>query len=105
MGENIDTSSPTGRRLLGVLSSFAEFERERIRERIHSGLARATTQGTRLERRRSRPPETRSYLINGLPQSDSLRRPDRSTLRDYSDGRYVHARCYAVLQFAASPTF
>jgi hypothetical protein len=27
---------------------------------------------------------TRSYLINGLPQSDSLRRPDRSTLGDFS---------------------
>jgi hypothetical protein len=29
-------------------------------------------------------PEGRSYLINGLPQSDSLRRPDRSTLGDPS---------------------
>jgi hypothetical protein len=34
MGENIDTSSPTGRILLEILRSFAEFERDGIRERI-----------------------------------------------------------------------
>jgi DNA invertase Pin-like site-specific DNA recombinase len=33
IGESIDTTSPTGRLLLSVLGSFAEFERERIRER------------------------------------------------------------------------
>src|SRR5258705_6587032 len=54
MGESIDTASPTGRLLLGVLGSFAEFERERIRERINAGLARARRQGQRLGRRRQR---------------------------------------------------
>ena len=54
MGENIDTTSPTGRLLLGILGSFAEFERERIRERIGIGLARARRQGTKLGRRRQR---------------------------------------------------
>jgi Resolvase, N terminal domain len=48
MGESIDTGSPTGRLLLGILGSFAEFERERIRERITAGLARARRQGTNL---------------------------------------------------------
>lgn len=46
MGENIDTSSPTGRLMLGIFGSFAEFERERIRERIVAGLAKARRQGT-----------------------------------------------------------
>jgi len=54
MGENIDTASPTGRLLLGVMGSFAEFERERIRERIHAGLARARRQGQKLGRKRQR---------------------------------------------------
>jgi len=54
MGESIDTGSPTGRLLLGILGSFAEFERERIRERITAGLARAKRQGTKLGRRRQR---------------------------------------------------
>ena len=48
MGESIDTSSPTGRLLLGVFGSFAEFEQERIRERIHARLARARRQGQKL---------------------------------------------------------
>jgi DNA invertase Pin-like site-specific DNA recombinase len=57
MGENIDTASPTGRLLLGIMGSFAEFERERIRERIHAGLARARRQGQKLGRKRQRIPE------------------------------------------------
>ena len=55
LGENIDTTSPTGRLLLGVMGAFAEFERERIRERVMAGLQRARTQGKRLGRPRSRP--------------------------------------------------
>lgn len=55
LGENIDTTSPTGRLLLGVMASFAEFERERIRERVLAGLHRARTQGKRLGRPRARP--------------------------------------------------
>jgi putative DNA-invertase from lambdoid prophage Rac len=51
LGEGIDTRSATGRLMLGILGSFAEFERERIRERIHSGIARAKREGKRLGRR------------------------------------------------------
>ena len=54
LGEGIDTRSATGRLMLGILGSFAEFERERIRERIHAGLARARREGQRLGRRRER---------------------------------------------------
>ena len=52
MGEGIDTSTPAGRLVAGVLASIAEFERARIQERIMAGLARARAQGTRLGRRR-----------------------------------------------------
>jgi DNA invertase Pin-like site-specific DNA recombinase len=54
LGEGIDTRSATGRLMLGILGSFAEFERDRIRERIHAGLARARREGQRLGRRRER---------------------------------------------------
>jgi putative DNA-invertase from lambdoid prophage Rac len=37
--------------MLGILGSFAEFDRERIRERIHTGIARAGREGKRLGRR------------------------------------------------------
>src|SRR4029434_1051834 len=51
IGEGIDTRSATGRLMLGIVGSFAEFERERIRERIHAGMARARREGKRLGRR------------------------------------------------------
>jgi DNA invertase Pin-like site-specific DNA recombinase len=38
-GEGIDTTSPTGRLVLHVLGAIAEFERDRIRERVLVGLA------------------------------------------------------------------
>jgi DNA invertase Pin-like site-specific DNA recombinase len=52
LGEGIDTSTAAGRLVAGVLGSIAEFERARIQERIHAGLARARAQGTRLGRPR-----------------------------------------------------
>jgi putative DNA-invertase from lambdoid prophage Rac len=66
LGENIDTASPAGRLLLGVMASFAEFERERIRERIHAGLARARRQGQKLGRKRERIPLRDLQRVTGL---------------------------------------
>jgi DNA invertase Pin-like site-specific DNA recombinase len=43
----LDTTTPAGRALFGMLGVFAEFEREMIRERVLSGLARARQSGTR----------------------------------------------------------
>src|SRR5207237_5905094 len=50
LGEGIDTSTPAGRLVAGVLASIAEFERSRCQERIVAGLARAKAQGQRLGR-------------------------------------------------------
>jgi DNA invertase Pin-like site-specific DNA recombinase len=52
LGEGIDTSTPAGRLVAGVLGSIAEFERARIQERILAGLARARRDGKRLGRPR-----------------------------------------------------
>jgi DNA invertase Pin-like site-specific DNA recombinase len=46
----IDTSTSTGKLLLGVLAAVAEFERNLIVERTQEGLARARSQGKRLGR-------------------------------------------------------
>lgn len=43
--EAIDTTTPVGRMLAGVLGSFAQFEREMLKERTKIGLARARAQG------------------------------------------------------------
>jgi DNA invertase Pin-like site-specific DNA recombinase len=51
----IDTTSPSGMLMLQILGAFAEFEREIIRERTLSGLARARAQGKTLGRPRNKP--------------------------------------------------
>jgi DNA invertase Pin-like site-specific DNA recombinase len=53
LGEGIDTSTAAGRLVAGVLGSIAEFERARIQERIHAGLARAGAHGKRIGRPRA----------------------------------------------------
>src|SRR5438876_1438716 len=40
LGEGIDTQTPAGRLQLHILAALAEFEKERIRERVMAGLAR-----------------------------------------------------------------
>ncbi len=73
LGENIDTASPTGRLLLGIMGSFAEFERERIRERVHAGLARARRQGKKLGRKRQRIPASDLQRVAGLSVREAAR--------------------------------
>jgi len=57
LGEGIDCTTPAGKLQLHILAALAEFERERIRERVLAGLQRARAQGKRLGRPRSRPAE------------------------------------------------
>jgi len=52
LAEGIDATTPAGRLQLHVLGAIAEFERERIRERVLAGLQRARAQGKRLGRPR-----------------------------------------------------
>jgi DNA invertase Pin-like site-specific DNA recombinase len=55
LAEGIDATTPAGRLQMQILGAIAEFERERIRERVLAGLARAKAQGKRLGRPRIRP--------------------------------------------------
>src|SRR5690242_6301150 len=43
--QGLDTSTPSGRAMFGMLGVFAEFERALIQERVRAGLARARMQG------------------------------------------------------------
>lgn len=47
LNEALDLTTPTGRAMAGMLSVFAEFEREIIRERVKAGIAQAREQGKR----------------------------------------------------------
>src|SRR5687768_11794699 len=55
LNEGIDCTTPAGKLQLHILAALAEFERERMRERVMAGLQRAKTQGKRLGRPRTRP--------------------------------------------------
>jgi DNA invertase Pin-like site-specific DNA recombinase len=48
--EALDLTTPTGRAMAGLLSVFAAFEHEILRERVRAGLAHARENGTRLGR-------------------------------------------------------
>lgn len=48
--ENIDTSTPTGKILFTMISAFAEFEREILRERVIAGMEKAKIRGVKIGR-------------------------------------------------------
>ena len=56
--QGIDTTTPSGKAMFGMLSVFADFERSIIQERVRAGLARARREGKRLGRPLGRPPMT-----------------------------------------------
>lgn len=45
LGESIDTSSPTGKLMIGILSAFAQLERENIRLRTRMGMKERVKSG------------------------------------------------------------
>ena len=47
----IDTSTPSGKMMFGMLSVFSEFERSMIRERVIAGQQRAVANGIKLGRK------------------------------------------------------
>jgi DNA invertase Pin-like site-specific DNA recombinase len=67
LAEGIDATTPAGKLQLHILGAIAEFERERIRERVLAGLGRAKAQGKRLGRpRRGIPPEASNLARQGI---------------------------------------
>jgi DNA invertase Pin-like site-specific DNA recombinase len=57
--EPFDTSTPSGKLLLHIVSAMAEFERSLLIERVKSGVAAARRRGARLGRPRARLDEDR----------------------------------------------
>src|SRR5881628_476970 len=55
LAEGIDATTPASKLQMHILGAIAEFERERIRERVLAGLQRARAQGKRLGRPRNSP--------------------------------------------------
>ena len=77
MTEALDLTTPAGRAMAGLLSVFAEFERDILRERVRAGLAHARSQGKRL----GRPPTAAAkaasvtdLFLSGISKSEIARR-------------------------------
>jgi putative DNA-invertase from lambdoid prophage Rac len=71
LGEGIDCTTPAGKLQLHILAALAEFERERIRERVLAGLQRAKAAGRRLGRPRAEVPTDRILSVQGLSLDDA----------------------------------
>lgn len=68
---DLDTSSATGKLMLGILGSVAEFEREIMLERQREGIAKAKAAGKykgRAPTARRKAPEVRKLLSEGLTE-------------------------------------
>lgn len=50
VGQSIDTTTPTGKALFGMIAIFAELEADMARERVAAGLATARANGVKLGR-------------------------------------------------------
>ena len=75
--EALDLTTPAGRAMAGLLSVFAEFERDIMRERVRAGLAHARLQGTRLGRPPTAAAEAGSVsdlFLAGISKSEIARR-------------------------------
>ena len=72
--QHLDTTTPSGKAMFGMIGVFAEFERAMIQERVRAGLARARSEGKQLGRPR----------INGATEDAiraALKRKDRPGVR------------------------
>lgn len=67
--EGLDFTTTTGKLLYQVISAFAEFERDCIRERVIAGLRNARAKGKRLGRPRIVVNTTRIALLRGQGRS------------------------------------
>ena len=83
LAEGIDATTPAGKLQMHILGAIAEFERERIRERVLAGLQRARSQGKQLGRPKVRPPVGDLQRVAGLSASVAAERlgVSRSTVK------------------------
>ena len=74
LAHSTNTHGDTLFRLLRALASIAEFERERIRERVVSGMARARAQGKHVGRPPLRVSPELLESVRGLPVREAAKR-------------------------------
>ena len=88
LNEGIDATTPAGRLQFHLLASIAEFERDRIAERVKAGLMRARANGKRLGRPSLRVPLDGLRDVGALSHADAAERlgVSVSTIRRWRRG-------------------
>ena len=71
--KGVDLTSASGRLHMTVLAAVAQFERDLLIERTHTGLARARSEGKKLGRRDSLTPEQKVVIRARLAEGASAR--------------------------------
>lgn len=95
ISDGVDTSTPTGRLMLNIMASFAEYERECIRERTHAGLGAARARG----RLGGRPKGLKAETISKLKMIRILSKDTSKTPREiYESMNVAHASYYRYLK-------
>ena len=83
--QQIDTATPAGKALFGMLSIFSELEAALIKERIHAGLAKAKAKGKKLGRpERHIPKSTQILMYRMNADGISMRKISRDLNLPYS---------------------
>ena len=103
LGEGIDCTTPAGKLQLHILAALAEFERERIRERVLAGLARVRASGRRLGRPRQYVPVARVEAVRHLSIAAAARLLGCSTATVKRWRRTVAQQTH-IAEDAVSPT-
>ena len=72
--QGLDTSTPSGRAMFGLLSVFSEFERAMISERTRAGMRRAKAAGKRIGRPPKVSPAKATLIVADRRAGQSYRR-------------------------------
>lgn len=72
--QGLDTSTPAGRAMFGMLSVFGEFEKSMISERTKAGMARARRAGKRIGRPPKVSPAKATLIVADRRAGESYRR-------------------------------
>jgi DNA invertase Pin-like site-specific DNA recombinase len=104
LNDNIDTTTIQGRLIFNLFASFAEFERELIRERTMAGLKRARENGRiggRAKGLSDKATKTAYAALHLTEQNNSKPPKDRNSAEDLAKILHIsRATYYRYLEFA-----
>nr|WP_120282942.1 recombinase family protein [Dietzia kunjamensis] len=98
LSDGIDPETTSGRLMLGMLATLAEYERELITERVNAGIAAAKQSGTRF----GRPPVDPAVIAEKLDIAQGARKKGRTAAEAASLVGWSRATLYRHQQAARS---